>query len=102
MVPNFPLADQKQNEMEECGLETEGLELGKKTTTNNNLIMSLSSLIFQANDYHMQTHLLCKTEARSKDRGRDSAILHCKASLAALHDKIHPPPPPHHHLSVAE
>lgn len=41
--------------------------------TANNLIMSLSSLSFQANDYHMQTHALGKIKTEREDKGTDPA-----------------------------
>lgn len=41
--------------------------------TANNLIMSLSSLSFQANDYHMQTRTLGKIKTARRDKGTDPA-----------------------------
>lgn len=45
-----------------------------ETKTANNLIVSLSGLIFQANDYHMQTHILCQRPS-AKTREQIPAIV---------------------------
>lgn len=54
-----------------CRLSGRPREEGCKTA--NNLIMLLSSLIFQANDYHMQTHILNKMKTECKDKETDPA-----------------------------
>lgn len=51
----------------------------RETKTANDLIVSLSGLIFQANDYHMQTHI--KTGCKGK--GTDSCDRACTGSSSA-------------------
>lgn len=58
--------------MEESKMSTEEKTESTKLQSHlNNLIMSLSSLIFQADNYHM--HILSKIQTQCQDKGRDPA-----------------------------
>lgn len=61
--------------------------------TANNLIMSLSSLISQANDCHMQTHIKCKDEgADPADRAPAPPPLPLRGNFAARRGEHTPAP----------
>ncbi len=64
----------------------------RTANTANNLIMSRSSLIFQANNYHMQRHILGKIKTREQIPPivHQLLICNCEAILQRGKEKILP------------